>query len=56
MDNQKIVGTSGTFISAFEAFLAKQNEENNFKEGAASSPHGMITQSDSSKDKESSSM
>ena len=56
MENQKKVGTSSTYISAFEAFLAKQNEENNFKEGSASSPHGIITQSDSSKDKESSSM
>ena len=56
MDTPKKVDTSTTYMSAFEAFLAKQNEENNFNEGAASSPHGMLSEGDSSKDKESSSM
>ena len=56
MDNPKQFDTSSTYMSAFEAFLAKQKEENNFNQGAASSPHGMLSKSDSSKDKASSSM
>ena len=56
MDNNKSPQPSSTYISAFEAFLAKQSAENNFQEGAASSPHGGIMSSgDTSQSKQPSS-
>ena len=56
MDNNERIQTSSIYISAFEAFLAKQSAENNFQEGAASSPHGIIMSSgDTSQSKQPSS-
>ena len=55
MDNNKTIQPSSTYISALESFLAKQSAENNFQEGAASSPHGIMSSGDTSQSKQPSS-